>query len=147
MASSGGFSDMLRSLGDWLGIFLVVAAVSGVVIGIAYFIWDYNVDVENSRAQIALEKQKVDASLELEKMKFPPFVVACYDMENRLIFALKGLGNPDFHPNNATGNMCLGDICAHCSTLKVPKSWEALQRAVTLKKPVSEVKPKAATKK
>jgi len=131
--ANAGFSDMLRTLGDWLGIFLVVLAISGVVIGISYFIWDYNVGVENSRAQITLEKQKAEHQTELKKMQYPPFTMACYDLENRLVFAVKGLGVPSLHPNNSTGNLCLGDKCAHCSLAEVTDNWDDLQKPIVLK--------------
>jgi len=135
MASPSGFSDMLRQLGDWLGITLVVASVAVGIVTIAYFIYAYNAGVEDARARILEQKNASDAQLEIEKLKKPPLTIACYDGNNRLVFGLQGLGNVDFHPMNATGNMCIGNECSHCSVINGSKKWDEIQKPVAVNKP------------
>ena len=140
MASPSGFSDMLRQLGDWLGITLVVASVAGGIVTIAYFIYAYNAGVEDARARILEQKNASDAQLEIEKLKKPPLTIACYDGNNRLVFGLQGLGNVDFHPMNATGNVCIGDQCSHCSVINGKKKWDEVQKPVSISEKKTEKK-------
>ena len=90
---------MLKQLGEWIGIALVIALITAGVVFISYFTYDYNVGVEKDKARIISEGQAQAAQLRIEKLKFPLQTIACYDGTNRLTFAAQVYGAPSFHPN------------------------------------------------
>jgi len=121
---------MLKQLGEWIGIALVIALITAGVVFISYFTYDYNVGVEKDKARIISEGQAQAAQLRIEKLKFPLQTIACYDGTNRLTFAAQVYGAPSFHPNNNNGMICIEGNCINCVVTTIEKGkWEQLQGA------------------